>query len=629
MRKMKIMFMLFLMSTLFILAEKEVYAVGHLDRIPFQDSYVNLNHDMYNEFFYFYDDETFSYTRDELDVTGRDSIEMRVIVSNEEDNNLVEAEGVTLELQEHHVMTNTLILAKISAYNDFQEHANLLKVKADKPFQFALNEVSVYQADTFERINTIYLPKNDWHQLMLGYDELDGRIPAGKKICVIIKADIIFEKEAVTNIVEFDELEKVDEIEEEKYLSLSREYEGDFLAAKAKKKFHKNFLDITQLKSFYLVTKISNKSKDNNIAANNVNVRLKLPNKYEKASKESIITSVISCDNSNEREYESSFTITSKRNFKLVYGNEAYVYRTDDKKILLKGKNKDIVHEKGLCVGYDDCTIPLGKEVYVFVKINIKFIDEIDVKKLSKKQKATMKCWNLIQKYADPQYFRKIYRYTYEIDQKAIGQTTKVQKAKLNKVAKNLTKKCKTDYDKMKKVANYISNRIYYDFDYLENRNLGVEVRPYQVYTGKKSVCQGYANLYWLMMDELGIPCMNVYSDDHVYNAVYDKDSKRWVFLDATWNSNNRYENRTYDKNKAKDIYFDISPEQLLEMDSHEIFTVEGLLKDNAYYSCKVRTSEWSNRYLNMKNWRIIRLGKKDNRKKVKFSKTIEGIQVR
>lgn len=105
------------------------------------------------------------------------------------------------------------------------------------------------------------------------------------------------------------------------------------------------------------------------------------------------------------------------------------------------------------------------------------------------------------------------------------SQTKKVNTL-VSKAVKNLNIKNTNRYTKVKKIHNYIVNKLTYDTTY----------RNYTAYTAlveKKAVCQGYALLFYKMATEAGVPCRIVCSENHVWNIV--KMGSKWYHVDTTW----------------------------------------------------------------------------------------------
>ena len=95
-----------------------------------------------------------------------------------------------------------------------------------------------------------------------------------------------------------------------------------------------------------------------------------------------------------------------------------------------------------------------------------------------------------------------------------------------------------TDYDKAEYVFTKLIDTVEYDVDSENNQNV------ISVFLNKKTVCQGYADAIWCMLDRLGIECTIVTGtangEPHAWNLVYLDGA--YYYMDATW-GNSRYLN--------------------------------------------------------------------------------------
>lgn len=142
-------------------------------------------------------------------------------------------------------------------------------------------------------------------------------------------------------------------------------------------------------------------------------------------------------------------------------------------------------------------------------------------------------------------------------------------------VAQQITGGLTSDYDKLLAIHDWVASYLYYDVDSLSSE----QVAPYaaeEVLKRRRAVCLGYANLVAALCRNVGIPC-NVVSgyalgvgedtawvpetvitteQNHAWNEAYVDG--RWVILDATWDSPNKYENGKEKKGDAPShLYFD------------------------------------------------------------------------
>ena len=189
---------------------------------------------------------------------------------------------------------------------------------------------------------------------------------------------------------------------------------------------------------------------------------------------------------------------------------------------------------------------------------------------------AEQKAWTLINKYADPDYFLT------DPERNAI---TDAQFEELRQAALQAVAGCTTQYEKIKAIMAFVADRTYYDY-YAYYNNKPSYWSPYEVYEQKRAMCSGYASLMRTLCISIGIPCMDLEGHAHEYNAVYDSENGKWIFADATWCSRNSYSvDKEWEYQGYSDGYFDLSPEEIAELSNHQIYRIDGLLKDGLYYS--------------------------------------------
>ncbi len=143
-------------------------------------------------------------------------------------------------------------------------------------------------------------------------------------------------------------------------------------------------------------------------------------------------------------------------------------------------------------------------------------------------------------------------------------------------IAKQLTAGCETDYEKLLTLHDWVCSYIYYDQDSIDSG----ATAPYtasKVVELRRAVCLGYANLYAALCRSIGIPCnvvagyalgvnadevewteenMSTSEQNHAWNEAYADG--RWVIIDTTWDSRNKYEGGEFIKGSTTDhLYFD------------------------------------------------------------------------
>lgn len=145
------------------------------------------------------------------------------------------------------------------------------------------------------------------------------------------------------------------------------------------------------------------------------------------------------------------------------------------------------------------------------------------------------------------------------------------------KKAYEITRGCLTDYQKALAIHDWIGGNIYYDFDSfargkIDYTKLGTAS---EVFKSKLAVCAGYSDLARLMLRAVGIPAMTIscYALGHSTVQKWDSTNinnksnhaitlafiqKRWVIIDTTWDSGNKYVNSTFKQDEeVKHRFFD------------------------------------------------------------------------
>ena len=105
---------------------------------------------------------------------------------------------------------------------------------------------------------------------------------------------------------------------------------------------------------------------------------------------------------------------------------------------------------------------------------------------------AHQKVDEIIQNYCDPNRFLD-YDYDNIFEQSNNYNYTEAQLSELRSLVEEVTKDCDSEYEKISSVTKFVSENIYYDYDYYEGRNENVFIDPYEVWVNKRTVCSGYA----------------------------------------------------------------------------------------------------------------------------------------
>ena len=133
----------------------------------------------------------------------------------------------------------------------------------------------------------------------------------------------------------------------------------------------------------------------------------------------------------------------------------------------------------------------------------------------------------------------------------------------MKKAAIKLTKGCSRLREKVLVIHDFVASHLYYDYDSLlskESTNRTIE----QIIHTKRCVCQGFADLTLVLLKSIGIQAENIlcYAIQNIFESGWSnvknrtsdlnhvitrvKLENRWLFMDVTWDSLNRFENNVY-----------------------------------------------------------------------------------
>lgn len=99
-----------------------------------------------------------------------------------------------------------------------------------------------------------------------------------------------------------------------------------------------------------------------------------------------------------------------------------------------------------------------------------------------------------------------------------------------------------SDYEKIKKIYDYICSHVTYDYSHLENNSYTLQFTAYAALINGTAVCQGYANLLYRMLKEVGIDTRIVTGTGnggaHAWNIV--KLGEMYYLVDSTWDASRK-----------------------------------------------------------------------------------------
>ena len=122
--------------------------------------------------------------------------------------------------------------------------------------------------------------------------------------------------------------------------------------------------------------------------------------------------------------------------------------------------------------------------------------------------------------------------------------TTAAQEAELTKAVDKLIASFgftedTSDYEKIETIYSYICNNVDYDHANLYDDSYVLKYSAYAALINKSAVCQGYANLFYRLMHEVGIGCRMITGkssgQNHAWNIV-ELDGV-FYYVDSTWDA--------------------------------------------------------------------------------------------
>jgi len=118
-------------------------------------------------------------------------------------------------------------------------------------------------------------------------------------------------------------------------------------------------------------------------------------------------------------------------------------------------------------------------------------------------------------------------------------------KAEIHYIATTETANCTTDAQKIKKLHNWVCNKVEYAYD--KNGNPDSSTKNHvdsSVFLNDKTVCDGYARALTLLLREVGIEAYYLSGSNHAWTMV--KLGNRYFHLDATHNDGSKIKTSHY-----------------------------------------------------------------------------------
>lgn len=133
------------------------------------------------------------------------------------------------------------------------------------------------------------------------------------------------------------------------------------------------------------------------------------------------------------------------------------------------------------------------------------------------------------------------------VDSPIIYYSSAAQETQVNSAVQSLISELgltssSSDYDKILAVYNWMCENITYDYDHLGDESYRLQYTAYAALINKTAVCQGYANLFYRLMLELGVDARIIggvanTGEGHAWNIVTLSNRDYYYFIDTTWGS--------------------------------------------------------------------------------------------
>jgi len=165
-------------------------------------------------------------------------------------------------------------------------------------------------------------------------------------------------------------------------------------------------------------------------------------------------------------------------------------------------------------------------------------------------------------------------------------------------LAKTITNGKNSDYEKARAIHQWVAGNIWYNYDRLDGIfdkdavSLEGEESWASTYVlrNKRGVCEGYAHLTAALLRAVGIPAKLIAGsgggDGHSWNEAYA--DARWINIDTTWDSKNRYENGKFSPKQAPgNQWFDVPDNEFSK--THKITGYAEYILKNGLAATEVR----------------------------------------
>ncbi|MGN1118737.1 MAG: transglutaminase domain-containing protein [Oscillospiraceae bacterium] len=160
---------------------------------------------------------------------------------------------------------------------------------------------------------------------------------------------------------------------------------------------------------------------------------------------------------------------------------------------------------------------------------------------------------------------------SFDLDPQKIAEALSQVQEISDTVCANIT----DDYEKLRALAQWVSDNIYYDYDARNNDVTPETLCLSHVLETHRTVCGGFSTLFAALCQAQGLECFNIrgralntgisYAEDYGTDAMHEWNyaviDGRGIWIDTVWNTSNAYSREEYRPGRVHSQYFDPTDE--------------------------------------------------------------------
>ena len=166
-------------------------------------------------------------------------------------------------------------------------------------------------------------------------------------------------------------------------------------------------------------------------------------------------------------------------------------------------------------------------------------------------------------------------------------------------LAGTITNDKNSDYEKARAIHQWVAGNIWYDFDLLKGITDGLVWLPGEenwystfVLRNKRNICGGYANLTAALLRAADIPAKAISGSagegGGAHGWVEAYANARWINMDPTWDSKNRFENGKFSPQQTPGSqWFDVPDSEFSK--THKITSYANYILENGLAATEVK----------------------------------------